>query len=161
MKLRLAGILTIALFVLAACSGAIPDSGKLGANQAGNFKYDTPKFFTASVGDRVFFAVDQSTLSPAAMSVLDAQAKWLIANPAYSPMIEGNADEQGTREYNLALGARRASAVKEYLVSKGVVASRLSTISYGKERPVALCSAESCWSQNRRAVTVVTAGGNS
>lgn len=161
MKLRLSGMLVLGTLVLAACAGTIPESGLNATSQASNFKYSTPQYFTASVGDRVFFALDKSTLSPAAMTVLDAQAVWLNENPNFKPLIEGNTDERGTQEYNLALGARRASAVKEYLVSKGVVASRLSTVSYGKERPVALCSNESCWSQNRRAVTAVTAGGNS
>jgi peptidoglycan-associated lipoprotein len=110
------------------------------------------------VGDRVLFAVDQSTLSPAAMATLDQQAQWLRANPEYTALIEGHADEQGTREYNLALGARRASAVNDYLVANGVPASRLRTISYGKERPIEICSEESCYRQNRRAVTVISAG---
>jgi len=161
MNLKLATILVAATLGLAACSSAIPDSGVTGANAASSYKYNTTEFFNQSVGDRVLFAVDQSTLSPAAMSILDAQAAWLNQNTAFVPLIEGNADEQGTRAYNLALGARRASSVKAYLVSKGVAANRISTVSYGKERPVALCSNESCWSQNRRAVTVLRASGSS
>lgn len=113
-------------------------------------------YFSQVVGDRVFFAVDQSTLSPQAMQVLDAQAQWLLTNASYLIVIEGHADEQGTREYNVALGARRANAVREYLISRGVPGERLRTISYGKERPVATCADESCWSQNRRAVTVIS-----
>jgi peptidoglycan-associated lipoprotein len=118
----------------------------------------SPAYFNTVVGDRVLFLVDQSTLTPAAMSTLDGQVDWLMANPEYTALIEGHADEQGTREYNLALGARRAAAVRDYLVAEGVPAARLSTISYGKERPLEICSDESCYMQNRRAVTVISAG---
>jgi peptidoglycan-associated lipoprotein len=110
------------------------------------------------VGDRILFAVDQSTLSPEAQTVLAGQAQWLTSNPEFTALIEGHADEQGTREYNLALGARRAAAVREYLISQGVAESRLRTISYGKERPLQVCSTEACYSQNRRSVTVISAG---
>jgi peptidoglycan-associated lipoprotein len=102
--------------------------------------------------------VDQSTLTPEAMSILEGQARWLLDNSQYMAVIEGHADEQGTREYNLALGARRANAVREYLVSRGVPVARLQTVSYGKERPLAICSDETCYSQNRRAVTVISLG---
>ena len=115
-------------------------------------------YFNPTIGDRVLFAVDQSTLSATAQATLTQQAGWLNNNPGFAALIEGHADEQGTREYNLALGERRANAVREYLISQGVAGSRLRTISYGKERPLAVCSDESCYSQNRRAVTVVTAG---
>jgi peptidoglycan-associated lipoprotein len=118
----------------------------------------SPAYFNTVVGDRVLFAVDQSSLSPAGMATLDSQAAWLMANPEYSALIEGHADEQGTREYNVALGARRASAVRDYLVAAGVPDARLRTISYGKERPIEICSDESCYRQNRRAVTVISAG---
>ncbi len=159
MRARLALILVAGGLALAACSNAIPNSGLSGAN--GSYKSDTVDYFNTTVGDRVHFAVDQSTLDAQAISVLDAQAAWLIKNTVYSITVEGHADERGTRAYNLALGARRASAVKAYLVSKGVSANRITTVSYGKERPIALCSAEKCWSQNRRAVTVVRAGASS
>ena len=119
---------------------------------------NSPQFFSQRVGDRVLFAVDQSTLSPAAMATLDGQAAWLTANSDYLAIIEGHADEQGTREYNLALGARRANAVREYLISKGISDARLRTISYGKERPIEVCSDETCYSKNRRAVTIISAG---
>lgn len=109
-----------------------------------------------SISDRVLFAVDQSTLSPEAMGILDQQIAWLIANPSLPVLIEGHADERGTGEYNLALGSSRASAVRNYMVGQGVPDSRISTITYGRERPVATCPEESCFSQNRRAVTVVT-----
>jgi len=113
--------------------------------------------FVVNVGDRVFFESDQTDLSPQARATLDKQAQWLAQYNRYSFTIEGHADERGTREYNIALGARRAQTVREYLVSRGVEASRMRTISYGKERPVAVCNDISCWSQNRRAVTVLNA----
>ena len=116
----------------------------------------SPLYFQQAIGDRVLFAVDQSTLSPAAMGTLDGQAQWLMSNADYTAIIEGHADEQGTREYNLALGARRANSVQEYLVSKGVPSSRLKVVSYGKERPIEICSNEACYAKNRRAVTVIS-----
>ncbi len=119
---------------------------------------NSPAYFNQTIGDRVLFVVDQSNLTPEAMATLDGQAQWLIGHASYFAVIEGHADEQGTREYNIALGARRANAVRDYLVSRGVSPDRLRTISYGKERPIAVCSDESCYSQNRRAVTVVSAG---
>jgi peptidoglycan-associated lipoprotein len=111
--------------------------------------------FNQTVGDRVFFDTDQTDLSPTAQATLDKQAAWLNQYNHYAFTIEGHADERGTREYNFALGARRAQAVHDYLAAKGVAASRMKTISYGKERPVAVCDDISCWSQNRRAVTVL------
>lgn len=119
---------------------------------------NSPEFFKQSVGDRVLFTVDQSSLTTAAMRTLDAQAAWLTTNSDYVAIIEGHADEQGTREYNLALGARRSNAVKEYLVSKGIPEARLKVVSYGKERPVEVCSEEGCYAQNRRAVTIISGG---
>lgn len=119
----------------------------------------SPAYFTETVGDRVLFPVDQSTLSPAAQGIVQRQAAWLIENPEYDVTIEGHADEQGTRVYNFNLGERRANAVREYLISRGVAANRITTISYGKERPIEICSEESCYQKNRRAVTVVKAGG--
>jgi peptidoglycan-associated lipoprotein len=115
--------------------------------------------FVVNVGDRVFFDSDSSELSSQARATLDKQATWLNQYSRYSFTIEGHADERGTREYNIALGARRAQATRDYLVSRGVSAQRMRTISYGKERPVAVCNDISCWSQNRRAVTVLNAGG--
>jgi peptidoglycan-associated lipoprotein len=113
--------------------------------------------FIVNVGDRVFFETDSSELTPQARATLDKQALWLNQYNRYAFTIEGHADERGTREYNIALGARRAQTVREYLVSRGVQAPRMHTISYGKERPVAVCNDISCWSQNRRAVTVLNA----
>lgn len=118
----------------------------------------SPAYFNATIGDRVLFQVDQSTVTQQGQATLDGQADWLLSNTAYSALIEGHADEQGTSDYNLALGARRASAVQNYLISRGVAPNRLKTISYGKERPIEICSTESCYMQNRRAVTVITAG---
>ena len=111
--------------------------------------------FVVNVGDRVFFDTDSSELSAQARATLDKQAQWLGNYSQYSFTIEGHADERGTREYNIALGARRAETVREYLTSRGVAPQRMRTISYGKERPVAVCNDISCWSQNRRAVTVL------
>ncbi len=111
--------------------------------------------FSASVGDRVFFDTDVTDLNAADQATLDKQAAWLNHYNRYAFTIEGHADERGTREYKFALGARRAEAVKDYLIAKGVAASRIKTISYGKERPVAVCNDISCWSQNRRPVTVL------
>jgi len=111
--------------------------------------------FVVNVGDRVFFETDSSELTPQARATLDKQAQWLNLYNHYAFTIEGHADERGTREYNLALGARRAQNVRDYLISRGIAAQRMRTISYGKERPVATCDDISCWSQNRRAVTVL------
>ena len=111
--------------------------------------------FIVNVGDRVFFDTDSSELTAQSRATLDKQAQWLNQYANYAFTIEGHADERGTREYNIALGARRAQTVREYLISRGVQAQRMHTISYGKERPVAVCNDISCWSQNRRAVTVL------
>jgi peptidoglycan-associated lipoprotein len=113
--------------------------------------------FVVNVGDRVFFETDSSELTAQSRATLDKQAQWLQAYPSYMFTIEGHADERGTREYNIALGARRAQAVRDYLAARGISASRMRTVSYGKERPVAVCNDISCWSQNRRAVTVLGA----
>lgn len=140
-------------------NGNSVDLNANGAGLAGSVNDPTsPAYFSQTVGDRVFFLVDQSTLTAEAMQVLDGQANWLLTNNDYLALIEGHADEQGTREYNLALGARRSNAVREYLVSKGVPDARIRTISYGKERPTAVCAEESCYSVNRRAVTVISIG---
>jgi peptidoglycan-associated lipoprotein len=117
--------------------------------------------FVVNVGDRVFFETDSSELTSTAQATLGKQAAWLTQYPRYSFTVEGHADERGTREYNFALGARRSQAAHDFLVSKGVSASRMRTVSYGKERPVATCDDISCWSQNRRAVTVLSGGAGS
>ena len=113
-------------------------------------------YFNQVVGDRVFFETDQYNLTSQAQQTLDRQAQWLNTNAATSIVIEGHADERGTRQYNLALGARRSNAVRQYLISRGVAAGRVRAVTFGKERPEAVCSDISCWSQNRRGVTVVT-----
>lgn len=165
-------LLIVAVLALAACNnpnryGAGGAGGAGGTGGAGGISSGSlgdpsnpksPAYFQQTVGDRVFFLVDQSTLSDAARQTLTSQAQWLNANPEYAVIIEGHADEQGTREYNLALGARRASGVQDFLISQGVAPSRMRTVSYGKERPVEVCSAESCFAKNRRAVTVLSAG---
>ena len=114
--------------------------------------------FIVNVGDRIQFIVNQSTLTSQAQDTLRRQAAWLKQYPQVIVQVEGHADERGTREYNIALSARRATAARQFLISQGIDPTRVSQIAYGKERPVALCDAESCWSQNRRAVTVVTGG---
>ena len=116
--------------------------------------------FTLNVGDRIFFDTDSAAIRPDSAQTLSRQAQWLAKYSNERVTIEGHADERGTREYNLALGARRAAATKNFLVSRGVSAARIKTISYGKERPVAVCDDISCWSQNRRAVTVVSGVGS-
>jgi peptidoglycan-associated lipoprotein len=143
-----------AVLLIAACAN------KPGEQQAGIGNPATPgsqQDFVVNVGDRVFFESDQTDLSAQARATLDKQAQWLMQYNRYQFTIEGHADERGTREYNIALGARRAQTVRQYLASRGVEANRMRTISYGKERPVAVCNDISCWSQNRRAVTVLNA----
>jgi peptidoglycan-associated lipoprotein len=117
--------------------------------------------FRVNVGDTVHFALNQYNIEEGDKAILGRQAAWLAKYPAVRVTVEGHADERGTREYNLALGARRANAVKEYLVSQGVSTARLETVSYGKERPICTQSEESCWAQNRRGVTTITGGANS
>ena len=162
-------LMLVAALAAAGCTnpnrfGSADDASRTAGGAAGAIipgSVDDPTstaYFQQRVGDRVLFAVDQSTLSPEARLVLDGQAQWLLTNSDYLAVIEGHADEQGTREYNLALGARRANAVMEYLVSKGISANRLKFVSYGKERPLEVCSTEACYSKNRRAVTVLAAG---
>jgi peptidoglycan-associated lipoprotein len=117
---------------------------------------DTIEMLAVNVPDRVFFAYDSYSLAASAQATLSKQAKWLKANPSIAIAVEGHADERGTREYNLALGDRRASSVKDYLMSQGISSNRISTISYGKERPVKSGSNDTAWAQNRRSVSVRT-----
>lgn len=141
---------------LSACARNNPD--QLAGNAGGYGAPSGPgsvQEFNQTVGDRVFFDSDQTDLTPTAQATLDKQAGWLNQYNRYTFTVEGHADERGTREYNFALGARRAQTVHDYLIAKGVSGSRMKTISYGKERPVAVCDDISCWSQNRRAVTVL------
>ncbi|TJZ83569.1 OmpA family protein [Paracoccus hibiscisoli] len=116
----------------------------------------TAQYFRGTIGDTVLFPADQTTLTPEARVILARQAAWLSRHAGFTAVVQGHAEETGTREYNLALGARRASAVQEYLVAQGVAPGRIRTLSFGKERPAATCSDEGCYAQNRRAVTVVT-----
>ncbi len=143
--------------LLAACSTK-PDPNADAAGSA-----STPgsiQDFVVNVGDRVFFDSDSTEINSAGQATLDKQAQWLSRYPRYSFTLEGHADERGTREYNFALGARRAESAKNYLIARGVGANRIRTVSFGKERPVAVCNDISCWSQNRRAVTVLGGAGS-
>ena len=156
---NIAGLKVAALaFGLVALAGCSTTDKPDVANPQQQAKPGTERDFILNVGDRVHFIVNQSTLTPQAMDTLRKQAAWLAQYPNVTVQIEGHADERGTREYNIALSARRATATRQFLASQGVQASRMSTIAYGKERPVALCDAENCWNQNRRAVTVITGG---
>ena len=147
-----AAALVVLVIALAACGRNGTGVGNLGP---GGGPPGSQQEFLVTVGDRVFFETDSSALTPTAQETLDKQAVWLSKYGNYKILIEGHADERGTREYNIALGARRASVVVSYLVSKGVNGSRITSKSFGKERPVAICDDISCWSQNRRAVTVI------
>ena len=164
--LKLAAALAAALS-MAACSST-PDqladaTGTAGGGAGGRLGAGGPatpgsaQDFVVNVGDRVFFESDSSDLTPTGTTTLDRQAQWLSRYPRYAFLVEGHADERGTREYNFSLSARRSQTVRDYLVSRGIPASRMRTVSYGKERPVAVCNDISCWSQNRRAVTVLDA----
>jgi peptidoglycan-associated lipoprotein len=146
----------IAALALGACASN-PVDPNAQAGVGGAAAPGSAQDFVVNVGDRVFFESDSSELTVQARSTLDKQAMWLGRYNRYSFTVEGHADERGTREYNIALGARRAQSVRDYLVARGVESSRMRTISYGKERPVAVCDDISCWSQNRRAVTVINA----
>jgi peptidoglycan-associated lipoprotein len=150
--LKLAAVLAVAL-TMGACANKNVGSDAMASAATPGSQQD----FVVNVGDRVFFESDQTDLSPQAIATLEKQAQWLQSYNRYSFTIEGHADERGTREYNIALGARRAQAVRSFLASRGIDPSRMRTISYGKERPVAVCNDISCWSQNRRAVTVLNA----
>jgi peptidoglycan-associated lipoprotein len=149
---RLAVVLAAALMIAACASKPGDQAGLAGAAAPGS-----QQDFVVNVGDRVFFETDSTELTPQSRATLDKQAQWLGTYNRYAFTIEGHADERGTREYNIALSARRAQVVREYLASRGIEASRMRTIAYGKERPVAVCNDISCWSQNRRAVTLLNA----
>ena len=150
---RFAALLAAALAVSACAKDAAENAQ---ANAGGQATPGSQQDFVVNVGDRVFFETDSSELTTQSRATLDKQAQWLNTYSQYSQFtVEGHADERGTREYNIALGARRAQAVRNYLVSRGIAVNRMRTISYGKERPVAVCDDISCWSQNRRAVTVL------
>ncbi len=164
MKQMTRAVLLCAALTAAACTNGNRFGSDSGFNDSGvgvdgiNADPSSPVYFQQTVGDRVFFTVDQHVLTDEAKFVLSSQANWLLTNADYLAVVEGHADEQGTREYNLALGARRANAVMEYLIAQGVPRERLKFVSYGKERPVEVCSEEACYSKNRRAVTIISAG---
>jgi peptidoglycan-associated lipoprotein len=174
MMTRMAGFKVAALcccfLALAACSKKNQPDLDAGLNgngggdgtgmNVGAARPGSKEQFTKEVGDRVFFLNDQTSLTPEATDTLTKQAEWLQQYSSVTIQVEGHADERGTREYNISLSARRATTVRGFLISHGVPGSRISSIAYGKERPVALCDAEQCWSQNRRAVTVITGGAN-
>jgi peptidoglycan-associated lipoprotein len=143
------------------CSKNQPAAGFGLGGGAGSYAPGSQQEFSGKVGDTVRFEVDSSELTPEGRSILNAQAQWLRQYTQYPITIEGHADERGTREYNIALGARRAETTKAFLIANGIPARRLRTLSYGKERPVAVCDDISCWSQNRRSVTVLGVGAQS
>ncbi len=153
---KVAGVVAVAaMLVVTGCASKkkVPNTAAdLGLNSAAP---GSQQDFTVNVGDRIFFETDSSSLTAASRTTLDRQATWLAQYKKYPITIEGHADERGTREYNLALGARRAAATRSYLVARGIARGRIKTISFGKERPVAVCNDISCWSQNRRAVTLL------
>ena len=142
---------------LAACANNPNQLNGANAGLAGSAAPGSAQDFVVNVGDRVFFESDSTELTPQSVATLDKQAEWLQRYNRYAFTVEGHADERGTRDYTIALGARRAQTVRAYLISRGVQGNRMRTISYGKERPVAVCNDISCWSQNRRAVTVLNA----
>ncbi|NQV98112.1 MAG: peptidoglycan-associated lipoprotein Pal [Rhodospirillales bacterium] len=174
MRFKIFGVLAAAALLSACASDPVETGMASGAGNVADAKpvetYTAPLGSTiaagsqedlvVNVGDRVFFGFDEYTLDGKSRAVLDKQAAWLSANPSVTISIEGHCDERGTREYNLALGERRANSAKDYLVQLGVNPSRVRTISYGKERPVALGSTEGAWAQNRRSVTVVGNAGS-
>jgi len=155
----------VAMLAVAGCASKnnVPNNAAelgLGGGAGGAGAPGSQQEFTVSIGDRIFFDTDSSSIRADAQQTLSRQAQWLQRYSNYSITIEGHADERGTREYNLALSARRAAATRDFLVARGVPAGRIRTISYGKERPVAVCDNISCWSQNRRAVTVLGGAGS-
>ena len=148
----------VAALTLAACANKPPlDQTAAGPPPA---PPGSAQDFVVNVGDRVFFESDSAELTPQSLATLDRQAQWLAQYGQYAFTVEGHADERGTREYNIALGARRAQTARDYLASRGVQPGRMRTVSFGKERPVAVCNDISCWSQNRRAVTVLGGAGS-
>jgi len=149
-----------ATLLLAGCASKKVPNSAADLGLAGAATPGSAQDFTVNVGDRIFFDTDSSSIRADAQATLSKQAQWLAKYPNYAITVEGHADERGTREYNLALGARRAAATRDFLAARGVPARRIKTISYGKERPVATCDDISCWSQNRRAVTVLNGAGS-
>jgi peptidoglycan-associated lipoprotein len=154
---KFAAIIVAAVAIAGCAKNQAEQTGAMGNTMGSAATPGSQQDFVVNVGDRVFFDTDSSDLSQQARMTLDKQAQWLGHYDRYAFTVEGHADERGTREYNIALGARRAQSVRTFLASRGIDPSRMRTISYGKERPVAVCNDISCWSQNRRAVTVLNA----
>ena len=165
--MRRYGLFLLVAFLVAVVSGLggceknapAANFGLSGGAGAGNFPPGSKEEFNGRIGDTVHFEVDSSELTAEGRSILNAQAVWLRQYASYPITVEGHADERGTREYNIALGGRRAETTKNFLIAQGINPGRIRTISYGKERPVAVCDDISCWSQNRRSVTVLNGGG--
>ena len=162
MMRRMAGFKIAAIcccfLALAACSKKNTPDLEAGTGGVGQARPGSEQDFATHVGDRIYFIVDTSDLTPEGQEILTKQAQWLQQYSNVVVQVEGHSDERGTREYNIALSARRATATREFLIAQGVNPKRISSIAYGKERPAALCDAEQCWTQNRRAVTVITGG---
>jgi peptidoglycan-associated lipoprotein len=154
---QIATALTVALAVSACANKPPVDANAHAGYTGGSAAPGSPQDFVVNVGDRVFFETDSTELTVQGRQTLEKQAQWLARYDRYAFTLEGHADERGTREYNIALGAKRSQVVRDYLASRGVDPRRMRTISYGKERPVAVCNDISCWSQNRRSVTVINA----
>ena len=164
---RTIAVLSLAL-LLGACSRgqttqglglAAPGAGNGADGEGGPVTPGSAREFSTRVGDTVYFDTDATTLSPQAQQILAAQAQWLNQYPQYRILLEGHADERGTREYNIGLGVQRAAGAKQFLATRGIDPRRVRTVSFGKERPVSVCADISCWSKNRRAVTVLDTGG--
>jgi peptidoglycan-associated lipoprotein len=160
LALALAGPMVACAQKTAGPNAGLSTDGRGGPGQM-PAKPGSKRDFAQNVGDIVYFSTDSSDLSPEAQQTLQQQARWLNQYPAYTITLEGHADERGTREYNIALGARRANSVRDFLSRSGVDQRRIRTVSFGKERPVAVCDDISCWSQNRRAQTVLNNRGAS
>ena len=164
MMRRMAGFKMAAVcccfLALAACSKKNTPDLEAGTGGVGQARPGSEQDFATNVGDRIYFIVDTSDLTPEGQEILTKQAQWLQQYSNVVVQVEGHSDERGTREYNIALSARRATATREFLIAQGVNPKRISSIAYGKERPAALCDAEQCWTQNRRAVTVITGGAS-
>ena len=156
---RLAAVMFVALAVAACTNTPKPENELAGNGRNSPATPGSARDFAVNVGDIVYFSTDQVDLTPEAQQTLANQARWLQQYSQYTITIEGHADERGTREYNIGLGAKRAQNVRNSLASQGINASRIRTVSYGKERPVAVCNDISCWSQNRRAQTVLNSRG--
>ena len=161
---KIVAVAAVGLFMAACSSDPAPTAATGGSGSAqtatapaaAGIQAGTVQDFQVNVGDRVFFDYDKFEVKPAGKATLDKQAAWLKRYGQWKIVVEGHCDERGTREYNLALGERRANAAKTYLINQGIPANRVTTISYGKERPVALGSNEAAWAQNRRGVTVLS-----